>query len=41
MNYVCENYEVNKEKAKDNNALLAAYAKKLATDKEKEEEKNA
>lgn len=41
MNYVCENYEINKEKAEDRRATLAAYAKKIVLgtkEKEKKEE---
>lgn len=29
MNYVCENYEINKEEAEDRSAALAAYAGKI------------
>ena len=29
MNYVCENYEINKEKTEDRSAALAAYALSL------------
>lgn len=29
MNYVCENYEINKEKTEDRSAALAAYAGKI------------
>lgn len=41
MNYVCENYEINKEKAKDRSTVLAAYAGKIVLgtkEKEKKEE---
>lgn len=41
MNYVCENYEINKEKAEDRSAALAAYAGKIVLgtkEKEKKEE---
>lgn len=43
MNYVCENYEINEEKAADRSKVFAEYAKKLqrGTEKEKEKEKNA
>lgn len=41
MNYVCENYEINKEKTEDRSAALAAYAEKIVLgtkEKEKKEE---
>ena len=41
MNYVCENYEINKEEAEDRSAALAAYAGKIvlgSKEKEKKEE---
>lgn len=41
MNYVCENYEINKEKAEDRSASLPAYARKIVLktkEKEKKEE---
>lgn len=41
MNYVCENYEINKEEAEDRSAALAAYAGKIVLGtkgKEKKEE---
>lgn len=41
MNYVCENYEINKEKTEDRSAALAAYAGKIVSgtkEKEKKEE---
>lgn len=43
MDYVCENFEINKEKTTDRSAALAEYAKRLqrGSKEEKEEEKNA
>ena len=39
MNYVCENYEINKEKAEDRSAALAAYAGKIVLGTKEKEKK--
>ena len=39
MNYVCENYEINKEKAEDRSAALAAYAGKIVLEQRKRRKK--